>query len=185
MEIKAKKMHIKTIFALGLVLASQAQAHVHFVEPVSISQGQTFKASFAIPHGCDGSATTSITVHMPEGVIAVKPQPKAGWRISKTQTRYAQPYTLYGKDVTSGVASLVFTGRLADDEYDEFTFSAHLAKVAQGVDKVAFKLEQRCESGQLLWTDVSGVKTSGHAAKELSAPFIPVAMPTDGHAHQH
>ena len=34
-----------------------------------------------MPHGCEGAATTRVRIHIPEGVIAVKPMPKPGWQL--------------------------------------------------------------------------------------------------------
>ena len=117
---------MKIIHLLGMasvLLAAQAHAHVSLIAPEHVAQGQSFKAVVAIPHGCEGSATTLVTLHVPEGIVAVKPQPKAAWRISKTQQTYAQPYDYYGKKLSQGVTSVTWQGRLADDEYDEFIIS--------------------------------------------------------------
>ena len=178
---------MKTIHLLGMasvLLAAQAHAHVSLIAPEHVAQGQSFKAVVAIPHGCEGSATTAVTLHVPEGIVAVKPQPKAAWRISKTQQTYAQPYDYYGKKLTQGVTSVTWQGRLADDEYDEFVFQAYAAAIPAGVDKVFFKLEQQCENGKLMWTDVSGKKMTGHSAPELTAPSVPVSR-SDAAIHHH
>ena len=121
---------------------------------------------------------------MPTGIVAVKPQPKAAWRISKTEQTYAQPYDYYGSALTSGVKSLTWQGRLADNEYDEFVFQAYVSAIPSGADKVFFKLEQQCENGKLMWTDVSGKKMTGHTAPELTAPSVPVSR-SDAAVHHH
>ena len=178
---------MKIIHLLGMasvLLAAQAHAHVSLIAPEHVAQGQSFKAVVAIPHGCEGSATTLVTLHVPEGIVAVKPQPKAAWRISKTQQTYAQPYDYYGKKLSQGVTSVTWQGRLADDEYDEFVFQAYAAAIPAGVDKVFFKLEQQCENGKLMWTDVSGKKMTGHSAPELTAPSVPVSR-SDAAVHHH
>ena len=172
---------MKIIHLLGMasvLWAAQTHAHVSMMAPEQVVQGQSFKAVVAIPHGCEGSATTSVTLHVPEGIVAVKPQPKAAWRISKTQQAYAQTYDYYGKKLSQGVTRVTWQGRLADDEYDEFVFQAHAAAIPAGADKVFFKLEQQCENGKLMWTDVSGKKIKGHDAAELTAPFVSVGGST-------
>ena len=168
----------------SVLLSAQAHAHVSLIAPEHVAQGQSFKAVVAIPHGCEGSATTLVTLHVPEGIVAVKPQPKAAWRISKIQQTYTQPYAYYGSKLTQGVKSLTWQGRLADDEYDEFVFQAYAAAIPAGVDKVFFKLEQQCENGKLMWTDVSGKKIKGHDAAELTAPFVSVRS-SDAAMHHH
>ena len=79
---------------------------------------------------------------------------------------------------------MTWQGRLADVEYDEFVFQAYAAAIPAGADKVFFKLEQQCENGKLMWTDVSGKKIKGHDAAELTAPFAPV-QGSGAAAHQH
>ena len=178
---------MKLTHTLGLasaLLVAQTQAHVSMLAPENIAQGQSFKAVVVIPHGCDGSATTAVTIHMPTGIVAVKPQPKAAWRIRKTEQTYAQPYDYFGRALTSGVKSLTWHGRLADDEYDEFVFQAYASAIPSGADKVFFKLEQQCENGTLMWTDVSGKKIKGHDAAELTAPFVSVRS-SDAAMHYH
>ena len=183
---KKRNIIMKIILAIGaaaLLCAAQAQAHVGMLAPDSVSRGQSFKAVIAVPHGCEGSATTAIKIHIPEGIIAVKPQPKAGWRISKSERAYAQAYDYYGTQLKQGVNELTWQGRLGDDEYDEFVFKAYAAAIPAGTDKLYFKLEQQCENGRLLWTDVSGQKINGHAAAELGAPYI--AVKSDAAAVHH
>ncbi len=51
-------------------------------------------------------ATDGVRIRIPEGVIAVKPMPKAGWTIEKTVTRYKEEYELHGEKVIEGVAEL-------------------------------------------------------------------------------
>ena len=85
----------------------------------------SYKAVLQVPHGCDGEATTAIRVQIPEGVIAVKPMPKAGWTLTTTRGTYAKPYENHGRTVNEGVKEIVWSGgSLADEHFDEFTFSA-------------------------------------------------------------
>ncbi|WP_353685247.1 DUF1775 domain-containing protein [Mesorhizobium sp.] len=108
-------------------MAGPAHAHISF-ENAQAAVGTTYKAVLRIPHGCDGKATDEVRVRIPEGVIAVKPMPKAGWTIEKTVTGYKAEYDLHGKKVAEGVTELSWSGgSVADDEYDdEFVFRATL-----------------------------------------------------------
>ena len=49
-------------------LAGAAQAHITLEQP-SAEAGSTYKAVFRVGHGCDGSPTRAITVHLPPGVL--------------------------------------------------------------------------------------------------------------------
>ena len=62
---------------VGTLAISQAAAHVT-LENREATIGSSYKAVFVVPHGCAGSATVRIAVQIPDGVIAVKPMPKAG-----------------------------------------------------------------------------------------------------------
>ncbi len=79
-------------------IASQSSAFAH----ISLAAGEarastSYKAVFQVPHGCDGAATQSIRVQIPEGVIGVKPMPKAGldaecyaWRLRQALSKSRQ-----------------------------------------------------------------------------------------------
>ncbi len=165
-------LSIKTTLstALFLLMSAQAMAHVSFIDAKPLKIGKSFKASFAIPHGCNGTATQRVTVKIPTGVIGVKAMPKSTWKVSYQNTQYPTPYQQYAKDVTSGVSSITWQGNLADADYDEFTFIGYLAK--SDVDTLYFPVIQECEQGQYLWTDTSGKHIHGHSAAEQSAPAL-------------
>src|SRR6202035_238763 len=65
---------------VAVLAASSASAHIT-LETRQATIGSSYKAVFAVPHGCAGSATVKIRVQIPEGVIAVKPMPKPGWNV--------------------------------------------------------------------------------------------------------
>src|SRR4029079_9272850 len=112
-------------FCLILVaafVASPAAAHIT-LETKQAAVGSYYKAVFTVPHGCAGSATTKIRVQIPEGVIAVKPMPKAGWSVEAISGKYAAEYSFHGRKFSEGVKEVVWSGgKLADDHYDEFVF---------------------------------------------------------------
>lgn len=92
------------VAAVAAIVAGPAHAHVSF-ENAQAAVGTTYKAVLRIPHGCDGKATDEVRVRIPEGVIAVKPMPKAGWTIEKTVTGYKAEYDLHGKKVAKALPS--------------------------------------------------------------------------------
>ena len=92
----------------------------------------SYKAVFAVPHGCAGSATIKIRVQIPEGVIAVKPMPKAGWNVETIKGKYAAEYDYHGAKYSEGVKEVVWSGgKLPDDNYDEFVISTYLTSVSE------------------------------------------------------
>lgn len=89
-----------------------------------------YKAVMRIPHGCDGAATDTVRVRIPEGMIWVKPKPKPNWDVEAVMRAYQNTYDLYGRAVTEGVDELIWRGSLPNDQFDEFVF---LGKVSDSV----------------------------------------------------
>ncbi|WP_077926901.1 YcnI family copper-binding membrane protein [Wohlfahrtiimonas populi] len=158
-----------------LLLSQIATAHVSFIDAKPMTEGKPFKATFAIPHGCEGTPTTKVTIKIPEGVIGIKPMSKSGWTLSTETIQYAKTYQQYGKDVTQGVSSITWEGSLPDQYYDEFTITGYFADNANNSEALYFPVIQNCEVGEYLWTDTSGHQHHGHDSKELNAPSLKVA----------
>src|SRR5690606_4621320 len=119
---------MKTSLLAGLaalaLLAPAAQAHIT-LETQQAAPGSYYKAVLRVPHGCKGADTTQVRVRIPDGVLAVKPMPKAGWELKLVQGKYDQPQTLHGSQVDSGVREISWSGDLPDAYYDEFVFRAY------------------------------------------------------------
>jgi uncharacterized protein YcnI len=142
--------------ALLVALAAPAFAHVT-LEVVHAAVGGGYKAVLRIPHGCKGSATTAITLKVPEGYLTAKPQPKAGWTLDIKTGAYAKTYTLYGSPVTSGAVEINWSGgNLPDSEYDEFVVNGTLAGDLRPGDILYFPVVQTCAAGEEDWIDTSG-----------------------------
>lgn len=151
-NFRARSRVIVTLAALSL--APAAYSHVSLaVKQAPIDSG--YKAVFSVPHGCKGSPTTKIRVRIPEGVVGVKPQPKAGWSLETITGDYAKPYTRYGAKVTSGVKEVVWTGGpLPDEHYDEFVFVSYLSSELTPDSTLYFPVVQECEQGVARWIDL-------------------------------
>ena len=112
--------------------AGSAFAHAT-LEQGEAALGPTYKAVFRVPHGCEGKPTIVVRVQIPEGVIAVKPMPKAGWKLEKVRGAYAKSYDYHGTPTTEGVKEIVWSGgSLPDDEYDEFVLRGTSRRRFQG-----------------------------------------------------
>lgn len=147
--------------------AAPAGAHVTLAQ-ASAPVGSYYKAVLRVPHGCQGSATTQISVKIPEGVIAVKPQPKPGWTLEKTSGNYAHAYKLHGGTTTRGVQTVTWSGgKLPDDEFDEFAFMAYLTSDLKADGKLYFPVVQTCEQGADRWIQVP---TAQQSWGELKSP---------------
>lgn len=169
------RAHAPAFAAVLLALAApqQASAHATF-ENASAAQNTTYKAVLKVPHGCDGQATRTVRITVPEGIIAVKPMPKAGWTLATTAGDYAKTYKLFGKDVTAGVREIVWSGgNLPDDQYDEFTFVGRITDSLPAGETVFVPMVQECANGKVGWTEIPAKGQDPHTLK-MPAPGIRV-----------
>ena len=162
--------------SLALVFATFAPcAGAHIVlEQKSAPAASYFKATFMVGHGCAGSATTSITVDIPEGVVNVKPMPKPGWKLETRVETLAKPYELHGKTFTEGVTQVRWTGGpLPDANYDEFVM---LTRLPDAAGKYYFRIVQTCEQGETRWEEIpaEGKTTRDYRTPAAMLEILPV-----------
>jgi uncharacterized protein YcnI len=152
--------------AIAVFAASPAGAHIS-LENRQAAIGAPYKAVFAVPHGCAGSATIKIRVQIPEGVIAAKPMPKAGWSLDVVNGKYAAQYDYHGGKLSEGVKEVVWSGgKLPDHNYDEFVVSTFLTGGLEPNSMLYFPVVQECEQGISRWIDIpDGNAAHGHDSK--------------------
>jgi uncharacterized protein YcnI len=142
------------LILMAALAAPPAAAHV-YLEGKQAAVGASYKAVFAVPHGCSGSPTVKIRVQIPEGVIAVKPMPKAGWNVDVVEGEYASAYDYHGNKLTSGVKEVVWSGgKLPDHNYDEFVISSFLTTSLKPNTTLYFPVVQECETGVSRWIEI-------------------------------
>jgi uncharacterized protein YcnI len=170
---KTNHWYLLATVAIATSAASSASAHVT-LENREATIGSSYKAVFAVPHGCAGSATIKIRVQIPEGVIAVKPMPKPGWNVETIKGKYAAGYDLYGTKLSEGVKEVVWSGgKLADDNYDEFVLSTFLTGGLKPNTTLYFPVVQECEQGVSRWIDIPADGNAAHAHDSKSpAPGV-------------
>jgi uncharacterized protein YcnI len=139
--------------AFIIVMIQSASAHVT-LETGEVVAGSGYKAVLRVPHGCEGSATTRISVKIPEGVIGIKPMPHYGWTVEAVTGKYAKAYDFYGHKLEEGVVEVTWSGgNLPDAYYDEFVLSGMVAAdVAPGT--LYFPVVQECEKGVNRWIEI-------------------------------
>jgi uncharacterized protein YcnI len=156
-------------FAAALIaVSSPALAHVSF-ENGQATPNSTYKATLRIPHGCEGKPTLKLRVRIPEGIVAVKPMPKAGWRLETTKGAYVRAYQVQGEAVSEGVTDIVWTGSLDDGHYDEFVFQARFTDAYQPGATVFFPVVQECDGAVEEWTQVPTEGQDPHSLKSPAA----------------
>jgi len=142
------------LVAAAMLAATSASAHIS-LENRQATIGAPYKAVFAVPHGCAGSATIKIRVQIPEGVIAAKPMPKAGWSLDVVNGKYAAQYDYHGGKLSEGVKEVVWSGgKLPDHNYDEFVVSTFLTGGLKPNSMLYFPVVQECEQGIIRWIDI-------------------------------
>lgn len=113
--------------------ATTASAHVALTQK-SATAGSYHAAFFRIGHGCQGQATTALTITIPPQV-SVRPQPKAGWEIATAQDE-------------AGVRAVTWIGHLPDDQFDDFGLLMKLP--AEALD-LPFSATQTCGGSSIQW----------------------------------
>jgi copper(I)-binding protein len=144
------------LFCLSLAAllsaATAASAHVSLQQPMAQS-GSRYDAVFKVGHGCDGAATTALTVRLPPGLAAAQPAAKPGWNVS----RQGDAVTWTAQDPRAA---------LAHGQHGEFTLSATLPRET---GPLWFRVVQNCGAAVLDWFEVpaQGTSTAG-----LKAPAV-------------
>lgn len=172
---------MKKTIALVLSLAAFAPtvgAHV-VLEQKTAPAASYYKATFMVGHGCNGSATTGITIRIPEGVVNIKPMPKPGWTLATRVEKLPKPYELHGKAFTEGVVEVNWKGgSLADAHYDEFVM---LTRLPDAPGKYYFPILQTCEGSENRWEEIPA---EGKTTRDYKMPAAQLeVLPVEEHKH--
>ncbi len=173
---------IKLIAALAVnTWTSSLFAHI-VLENKAAPAASYYKAVLQVGHGCQGAATTGVSVTVPAGFKGAKPMPKAGWLLSTTRAALATPYDSHGKRITDDVAAVTWTAAspaaaLADAHYDEFVLRGQLPD-APG--PLWFAVRQSCADMVQDWAEIpaSGTSTQGLKLPAALLQVTPAATPS-------
>lgn len=152
--------------ALGLIASAiAASAHPTFTIK-SASADSYFRAVLNVPHGCDGAATTEISIWLPENIIQARPMVKPGWKIEIARVKLDKELEgPHGSKITHRVAKVTFSGGvLPDDQFDEFILSLRLPKEAS---VLYFPVEQICGEKRRAWNEIPSPSQKLH---DLDSP---------------
>ena len=164
-----------------LIAAAPAQAHVSLT-PSTTAAGAYAVLELSVPHGCDGSATTAVTIQIPEEIPAVTPTRNASWTVEKESQQLDPPLTdSHGNEVTERVTTVTYTAKdpLPEGFRDVFELSVQLPD-SEG-DTVVLPTIQTCEQGESAWIQVP---QEGQDEDELELPapaFVLTAATGGGH----
>src|SRR6266851_5464367 len=145
-----------------------ASAHVT-LETREAPVGSPYKAVLRVPHGCDGAATIAVRVRVPEGMIAVKPMPKPGWKIETVTGKYSKTYNFFHEaKLSEGVVEIIFSGgNLPDAYYDEFVFTGFIADDLEAGRILYLPVVQECEKGVHRWIEIPA---AGKSSRDYPEP---------------
>jgi uncharacterized protein YcnI len=152
------------VIIVGLLASLATGAHAHVtLEMREAPVGASYKAVLRVPHGCEGTATTTLRVKIPEGLIGVKPMPKPGWTLDTVKGKYPKTYSLFHAQVSEGVVEISWSGgKLPDAWYDEFVFQGFLADDLAPGTTLYVPIVQECEKGVHRWIEIPAAGHSGH-----------------------
>jgi uncharacterized protein YcnI len=168
------------LLALSAPLA--ASAHVD-VAPSSAAAGSYSLLTFSVGHGCDGSATTGLTIDIPESITSVTPTVNPGWDVAKIEVDRAAPAEdSHGDDAGTRVGQIQYTAGtpLADGLRTTFELSLQIPEDAAVGDTLAFPVLQSCEVGETNWSETV---VEGEAEPAHPAPTVTVSAATGETGH--
>ena len=136
--------------AVGLALALSAplaaSAHVE-LDASSTAPATLSVLTFAVGHGCEGSATTSLAIRFPADVQAVKPTLAPGWSVAEQEAADATTVT-YTADTP-----------LPDALRATVQVEALLPVDGAAGDVVTFPTLQTCVAGSTDWAETPAAGT--------------------------
>jgi uncharacterized protein YcnI len=163
------RVFLLTATVVVLLAAGPARAHVTLDRNEAPAES-FFNAMVNVPHGCEGSPTLKVRVRIPDGVIGVKPQPKPGWELVIRKEKLAQPIVeSHGRTISEVVAEVTWTGRLLDENFDQF--GIHMRLPNKPGETLYFPTVQECETGVHRWIEIPAPGKSRGDYKE-PAPFL-------------
>lgn len=171
--------------AVGLCLAAASAASAHVtVTPDTTASGSYALLTFGVPHGCEGSSTTSVAIQIPEQITSVTPSVNPGWDVEKVMEPLDPPVTdAHGNELTERVDQVVYTARtpLPADLRDAFVLSVKIPEAAG--ETLVFPAVQTCEVGETAWVEVA---EAGQDEPAHPAPSFEVTEAEgDGHDAAH
>lgn len=122
--------------ALALTLGGAAAANAHVTASTDTAEAGTYSViTLSVPHGCDGSATTAVSIQIPDGINSVTPTRNSFYTVDNKMEQLDTPITdSHGNEVTERVAEVVYSANtpLPDGQRDTFELSLQLPEDAAG-----------------------------------------------------
>lgn len=168
--------------ALMLAGIPGASAHVG-VTPDKTAANSYALLTFGIPHGCEESGTTKVTITLPAELNDAQPTVNPNWTVQKVVEQLPEPKKLAdGTSITKRTSQIVYTAKapLEPSLRDALVLSVKLPDAAGKT--LYFPTLQNCEQGQTDWSQIPQEGQDAHALK-APAPAVVVSEATTADAH--
>ena len=157
---------------LTLVVAVPASAHITVPDGASVPSGGSAVIHLRVPHGCAGTATDTIEVQLPDGVVSALPEYIPGWTLDVQRVTSA-PYDESGTTKTDRVGVITWSGGdLPDLAFYDFGIKATFLFDPDTV--VALPVVQKCGAVEVDWIEPV---VAGQPEPEHPTPTITIGDP--------
>ncbi len=161
--------------------APTASAHVSLT-PSSTAAGAHAVLEVSVPHGCDGSPTTQVTIRIPEEISAVTPTRNALWEVEKDVVQLDPPVTDgHGNEITERVDSVTYRADVPLPEGYRDVFELAVQIPDEPGTTLVFPTVQTCEEGETAWIEVPSDGESGADLERPAPAFEVTAVAGAGH----
>lgn len=167
--------------ALMLAGINAASAHVG-VTPDKTEANSYALLTFGVPHGCDGSGTTKVTISLPDELNDAQPTVNPNWTVERVVEQLPEPKKLAdGATITKRTSKIVYTAKapLDPELRDALVLSAKLPDAAGKT--LYFPTLQNCEKGQTDWSEIAKDGQDPHSLKAPAPSVAVTAAAGDGH----
>lgn len=172
---------------ISLALGSAVAASAHVTVSADTAEAGAYSLlTFSVPHGCDGAATTAVSIQMPDEVTSVTPTRNPLYSVETVSEALDTPATdSHGNEVTERVAEVVYTAQtpLPDDQRDAFEVSVKLPDDAAGTT-LHFPTVQTCEQGESAWVQIAAEGQDPHEL-DLPSPELTIVEASVNSGDEH
>ena len=160
----------------ALMMAGSAGAFAHVgISPDKTTANSYALLTFGIPHGCDASGTTKVTITIPEELNDAQPTVNPNWTVEKVEEQLASPKKLAdGASITKRTSKIVYTAKTPLDPKlrDALVLSVKLPDSAGTT--IYFPTLQTCQAGQTDWAEIPKDGQDPHSLK-APAPSVTIS----------
>jgi len=167
-----------------LMLAGMQGASAHVsVTPDKTAANSYALLTFGIPHGCDNTGTTKMTITLPQELNDAQPTVNPNWTVEKVTETFPEPRKQAdGTSITKRTSKIVYTAKAPLDPHlrDALVLSVKLPDAAGKT--LYFPTLQSCVKGQTDWKELPKEGQDPHSLEAPAPSFtITAAAGHDGH----